>query len=50
MPPRVGFFMKSLHEVGAKLRIISELGKKKGENVCLEPRKEKLTDHKLTSC
>ena len=31
MPPRVGFFMKSLHEVGAKLRIISELGKKKGK-------------------
>jgi hypothetical protein len=31
MPPRVGLFMNSLHEVGANLRIISELGKKKVE-------------------
>ena len=31
MPPRVGFFMNSLHEVGANLRIFSERRKEKGE-------------------
>ena len=31
MPPRGGFFMNSLHEVGANLRIISERRKEKGK-------------------